>query len=467
MFRKKTIALSICGMFSMVGCASMSDQGNWQVEPLYGVKDGGNSSEQLYRLGEYYKRRVSYDYAIKAYKAALERDPGLAEAHSGLGVVYARQGRYGEAIREFQDAIAIAPGSAYLYNNLGYAYLLQGSNEQAMKALEEARRLDPTNKKVLRNLTLARRDDEQVNTENAVKPAATRASTGATVHSTHAVKDKSDGSRSEIAIVEVAPNVYELRARDAGLVKGGAVVLSETSNPSPSQHHSFVDPHSLYLEVSNGNGITGMAARIAKLLEGIGLKTTLLTNHLHFKQASTEIQYRDGYRDYAAQLSASLQGPVDVVKNDTLRDGINVRLLIGRDVASESALFESGNSKTSITELKDIRIEVSNGNGVTGLAGRVATRLSHAGVETALLTNQQPFDQEITQIEYREGYRAAAKRLSATLKGRMAMVRKHDLRSDIQLRLVLGKDVHNENLLFGSRDSQVRIASRGNGQIGR
>jgi len=88
-------------------------------------------------------------------------------------------------------------------------------------------------------------------------------------------------------------------------------------------------------------------------------------------------------------------------------------------------------------------------------------------VETALLTNQQPFDQEITQIEYREGYRAAAKRLSATLKGRMAMVRKHDLRSDIQLRLVLGKDVHNENLLFGSRDSQVRIASRGNGQIGR
>jgi len=462
MFRKKTIALSICGLFSMVGCASMSDQANWQVGPLYGVNDGGNTSEQLYRLGEYYKGRVRYDQAIKAYKAALDRDPGLAEAHNGLGVVYSRQGRYGEAIREFHDAIAIAPRSAYLYNNLGYAYLLQGSNERAMEALEEARRLDPTNKKVLRNLIHARTADEQVNTKTVRKPAIARASTtGPTVHSTQAVMDKSAGSQSDVAIVEVAPNVYELRERNTGLEMEKTVGLPARSGPSPTQHNSFVQPESFRLEVTNGNGITGMAARIAKLLEGIGLKTALLTNQLPFQQVSTEIQYRDGYRLQAAKLGAALQAPIDLVKNDALRDDIHVRLLLGRDIASEAALFEGSSSTTSIAELQNIRLEVSNGNGVEGLAARVAKQLNHVGVTTTLLTNQRPFDQVTTEIQYREGYRSAATGLGATLKVPMAVVKKDDLRSDIQVRLVLGEDVHNEGTLFGSSDSKVRVASHG------
>jgi Tfp pilus assembly protein PilF len=461
MFRKKTIALSICGLFSMVGCASMSDQANWQVEPVYGVKDGGKTSAELYRLGQYYQRRVRYDQAITAYKAALDRDPGLAEAHNGLGVVYARQGRYEEAIREFRDAIAIAPRSAYLYNNLGYAYLLQGSIEPATEALEEARRLDPANKKVLRNLSLARRDDEQVDTKNIRKPAVAKASAGPRVHSTHAVTDKLTGARPDIALVAVAPNVYELRERETGLAEEKTVALRARPSPTSGHHDSFVKPESFRFEVSNGNGITGMAARVAKLLEGIGIKTALLTNHLPFEQASTEIQYRDGYQRQAAKLGAALEAPIDLVKNDALRDGINVRLLLGRDVVSEAALFEENGSKTSIAALEHVRLEVSNGNGVTGLAGRVAKRLNHVGVQTALLTNQRPFDQATTEIQYRDGYRAAATGLSAALKVPMAVVRSDELHADIQVRLVLGKDLHNDAVLFGLKESPVRIASHG------
>jgi len=461
MLRKTTIALSICGLFSMVGCASTSDQADWHVEPFYGVNHSSETPEQLYRLGQYYKARVRYDEAIAAYKAALERDPSFAEAHSGLGVVYARQGRYEQAIREFQDAIAIAPRSAYLYNNLGYAYLLQGSNERATKALEEARRLDSRNKKVQRNLTLARKNGEQTKTNNIQRPVAAKPSKGARENSAKDVVDKSPGVQPDVALVAVAPNVYELREQNIRLTEKKAVASPATPAKSLDHSNSVVQAEPFRLEVSNGNGITGMARRVAKSLKGIGLETALLTNQLPFQQVSTEIQYRDGYRSQAARLGAALQAPIDLVKNDALRNDIDIRLLLGRDVASEAALLEGSSSKTSIAELQNMRLEVSNGNGVEGLAARVAKQLNHAGVKTALLTNQRPFDQETTEIQYREGYRSAATGLGATLKVPMAVVKKDDLRGDIQVRLVLGKDVHNEGALFGASDSKVRVASHG------
>jgi len=461
MFRKTTIALSICGLFSMVGCASISDQADWHVEPFYGVKHSSETPEQLYRLGQYYRARVRYDEAIAAYKAALERDPDFAEAHNGLGVVYARQGRYGEAIREFQDAIAIAPRSAYLYNNLGYAYLLQGSNERATEALEDARRLDSRNKKVLRNLKLARNNSEEINANKIQRPVAAKPSKGPAERGAQEVVDKSPGAQPDVALVAVAPNVYELREQNIRLTEKKTVALPATPAKSLDHSKSVVQAEPFRLEVSNGNGITGMARRVAKSLKGIGLETALLTNQLPFQQVSTEIQYRDGYRPQAAKLGAALQRPIDFMKNDALRDDVDVRLLLGRDIASEAALFEGGGSKTSIAELQHMRLEVSNGNGIEGLAARVAKQLNHVGVKTALLTNQRPFDQETTEIQFREGYRSAATGLGATLKVPMVVVKKDDLRGDIQVRLVLGKDVHNEGALFTLSDSKVRVASHG------
>jgi hypothetical protein len=86
-------------------------------------------------------------------------------------------------------------------------------------------------------------------------------------------------------------------------------------------------------------------------------------------------------------------------------------------------------------------------------------------VQTALLTNQRPFDQATTEIQYRDGYRAAATGLSAALKVPMAVVRSDELHADIQVRLVLGKDLRNDAVLLGLNESQVRIASHGDVKV--
>ena len=77
-------------------------------------------------------------------------------------------------------------------------------------------------------------------------------------------------------------------------------------------------------------------------------------------------------------------------------------------------------------------LEISNG--VLGLAKRVAGRLDAAGVRTARLTNQRPFNQPTTEVQYREGYAAAATALASKLQHAVQVKPRHDLAGHIDVR---------------------------------
>jgi Tfp pilus assembly protein PilF len=96
-----------------------------------------------------------------------------------------------------------------------------------------------------------------------------------------------------------------------------------------------------------------------------------------------------------------------------------------------------------LVPLKPFRVEVSNGNGTAGMARRISDRLKHLGMDTARLTNQKPW-QPGSEIQFREGYALEAAKLAGLLNHELLTVRNDELRGDIQVRLVLGKDVRNE-----------------------
>jgi Tfp pilus assembly protein PilF len=85
--------------------------------------------------------------------------------------------------------------------------------------------------------------------------------------------------------------------------------------------------------------------------------------------------------------------------------------------------------------------EVANGNGITGMARRVSHALVNRGFPSARLTNQKPFQQSVTLVEYRQGFATEAKQLSASLPAKPMIKEKNDLRGSTDIRLVLGKDV--------------------------
>jgi Tfp pilus assembly protein PilF len=346
------IAFSVACALTITGCAGFSRTSPATsrgplVQPVFSVQhsESGAITGAIYRVGRFFEDQGRYPQAIPLYREVIKREPKHVEARSSLGVSLVESGRYEEAIAEFEAAIAISPSSAYLHNNLGYALLLKGSNEQAIKALEVAHRLDPSPEQVASyNLRLAhQRIAAAENERMAVAPRGPHAegqqlsladSLQPRTHSVAPATQITDTPRAGLELIKVAPSVYELRST-AKSQAGQAVTRTEHTGPA-RQVAPLLKPFKL--EVSNGNGITGLAKRVAGRLAELGVIDARLTNQRPFEQGETEIQYRDGYAAEAAAFADKLQRKVGVVPSKRLASHIHVRLVLGKDLPSESAL---------------------------------------------------------------------------------------------------------------------------------
>jgi tetratricopeptide (TPR) repeat protein len=326
MLKLNRIALAVIGALSMAGCASPVHKQAEQppaVQPVLSVHDVV-TAEGMYRLGRYYEGQARFEPAINAYREAIRRDPRMVEAYTALGTSLAAQQRYDDAIRQFQAAIVLAPNAAHLHNNLGYAYLLSGQTEQAVKALEEAQRLDPAHARSAENLRVAQAKLGNSVPQTVVSPSTTLAVQAITM------------PRPGTSLVEVAPQVFELRTspKPRHFEKIEAVPLPPLPEPQPRA----TSAPKFKLEISNGNGVLGLAKRVAGRLVGTGVRTARLTNQRPFSQPTTEVQYREGYAAAAAALASKLQQPVQVKPKHDLASNIDVRLVLGKDVLSDVAL---------------------------------------------------------------------------------------------------------------------------------
>jgi predicted O-linked N-acetylglucosamine transferase (SPINDLY family) len=73
-----------------------------------------------------------------AFRAALAREPGRAEAWAGLGQAAAAQLDYGEAIAALRRALALAPAEAWLRVNLARALFALGEVSEAVRENDRA-----------------------------------------------------------------------------------------------------------------------------------------------------------------------------------------------------------------------------------------------------------------------------------------------------------------------------------------
>lgn len=86
-----------------------------------------------------------------------------------------------------------------------------------------------------------------------------------------------------------------------------------------------------------------------------------------------------------------------------------------------------------------LRLEISNGNGVTGAAARLARSLDLDGVKTVRLSNVRPFTEPQSRIEYQREQKEAAQVLGRRLKLPLQAARGASAYAD--MRIVLGHDV--------------------------
>lgn len=94
-----------------------------------------------FALGRVRLARGDYDRSIADLKAAIDLNPGMAQAHCGLGDSMAYSGQLTDAMGCFEEAVRISPTDPYRWAFLSYgatALLFKGDYEEAARWAAEA-----------------------------------------------------------------------------------------------------------------------------------------------------------------------------------------------------------------------------------------------------------------------------------------------------------------------------------------
>jgi len=106
-------------------------------------KPGNPEARDQWRLGNLYAESTVYEYAVDAYKRAINLDPEYASAHHNLGAVYYKMGLFDEAQDELNTAIRIRPDVPLFYYTLGLVLNDDKRIPECIESFSKAISLDP------------------------------------------------------------------------------------------------------------------------------------------------------------------------------------------------------------------------------------------------------------------------------------------------------------------------------------
>jgi len=103
-------------------------------------------------LGFAYGNLGRHNDAIKAYRQAIQIDPGYAFIWLSLGIAYGKLKRYNDEIDALRQAIQIDPEDAFAWLNLGFAYGKLKRYNDEIDAYRQALRITPEDHKAWNDL---------------------------------------------------------------------------------------------------------------------------------------------------------------------------------------------------------------------------------------------------------------------------------------------------------------------------
>ena len=234
------------------------------------------------------------------------------------------------------------PDTAYRFTDLGSAYLRSGDYDAARVALERACLLDPLVAhswellgEALAALGQDARARQMLRQAASLRQYDLRADFAAT------------GGQTDVAALGQAMETpqpgwaqAQIHVGVDGMMELRRIPASAPVVPSASQ--SALQPLSLppavaRLEISNGNGVTGMARALARRIDAPGLRVTRLSNQPGFAVRHTRIEYDAAHVDAARRLAQRV-GSVHLQEVDHPAPA-NLRLVLGRDLAHRGAML--------------------------------------------------------------------------------------------------------------------------------
>lgn len=437
-----------------------------------------------------------YDEAVAAYTTALAIDQNLADVYNNLGYSYLLQGRFEPAIESLQKAVALDGGNQRYQNNLGLAYAKSGDYEAAFEAFSAGGDESKAHLNIARLYYRNRLYEKAAihfSRASAEKPLDSETEKGfaaatslAYIHETKSIENEAPltqtaekqiarrddedfytipaGAIETVEFAEIDDQAVRIKATDdfddqdaqttdtssaagiAALEEEHKIIeealdtkslkmFDETQAPEllslETAHREKHSNFRIKIEVSNGNGVRRMARSVGDFLKRNGMRVARLTNADHFGHARTVIYYREGYHDEATQVQRLLPGLSHGGNLVSARlDREPVRVLIGRDLAAFHAAL-----------VREVDVEIANGNGVDGMAGRLGRHLRREGFRVGRLTNANHFEYQKTVLFYGKGKADQAMRIADVLPGddRVRMVELD--RTGMHVQILMGADM--------------------------
>jgi tetratricopeptide (TPR) repeat protein len=440
MTRFPTPILISCSAVLLLGCAA-PQQTPLDMQPVLRLQHGGDqAAANWYRLGKYHQERGELSLAMGAYAQSLALDSRQLDARMAVAAIDARQGRLAAARDALQALVADYPAQAQLSNNLGYVYYLMGDQQSAIAMLRRALALDAASVRAQDNLRLA----EAAALTGAASaglaaggavPASPAAGPAANPAIRQGTADPDAGlpppTRAELRQLQEQLRVLQERSAAAGIAPAQPVVAAAapvlaTAAAAPVASPPLFAPATTAAAAEAAPRPAAAAVLVAAPASAPVPESTVTPAPAHTAAA------------VLAAAPASKPVPESTITPAPTHITAAVLAAAPASKPDPESTPTPAPARTSAAVMA--QVDIANGNGVLGLAKRFRRALAQIGIPVGRVSNERPYRQQTTTIEYRAGYQQQAAALQATLLGQAALLPAGP-HAQANLRLVLGKDM--------------------------
>lgn len=452
-------ALAVAGIIMGVataGCATVEDHPALTVRPAYQVshgvvRRGEPVADQAYARGKYYFYQDRFVQARDAFAEAVRLNPNNVDALNGLGAALDRLADYPRARQAYAAALRLDPKAAHVLANLGYSLMLAGRDAEAVDPLQRALELDANNALAKANLARALEATQVAASAGAalrptVASTIAQAAGQAPAGSASAPSDAGAAPIIVMGAPASSPSAPPISGPSSATASGGITVMpapeqpavrkadvvdTVTAQPSPATVNTLTEQ--VVARKSDVQEIVSSPAVTATAVSAPEKTVMHETNPNPPAQSSPTVQVSQasGHTFPPSPLPAPSPAPQAMPQSQ--------REL---SAASVTAIGQTGASTSGPGPiLAKLRIEISNGNGVRGMARAMGTELKRDGVNVTRVTNAKPFNRQRTVIyadtNTMDSARALGKMLPVPPKVVVASV-KH---RKVDVRVVIGTDL--------------------------
>jgi hypothetical protein len=498
------LALLVCGLS---GCSLAPLQPTSAIQPVLRTSQGANRVTEWNQLARHHLERGQVNLAMGAYAQSLALDAGQLEARNAVAVIEAQKGHLVVSRQALLALTRDYPGEAMPHTNLGYVYYLEGDFANARLTLQRAMALGG-GPKAFQNLQLTENaarlanaapemetlaETEPVSVPDlaaapvsltrlavatARQPAAatpreelafaTEMPTDAPMVPAAAARPARVSSPSipepaqpRMELVQLAPSIFELKQHQAQLVAEASPAAPASAAPALAAAASAAAASA---PASGGfaQAARAPAARASASAASAAFASATLAQASPAPAARAQAIAASAPAASATLVQAS-RPPAAAAQaphaSATLVQASTPPATYAQAVLASAVLTPASSREAPPARGAErpgkVRLEIANGNGIEGMAKRFRGLLVQMGIAVDRLSNDKPYRQVTTTIQYSPGFEKQAASLQKALQGQAKLASHPLVGSDV--RLVLGKDA--QQSLTNASDAAGEAAS--------